>query len=383
MPVVVGKAVEQAVATEIEVVGTVEPQLATTLSAEIAGLTMRFDLREGDVVQQGKTVIAQLKATDLELAVAEAEAELAKARETARKLKRGLRPEEIQEKRAEAQERKTWMEKYAKDLERARSMRTRDIASASEYDLAESTYLAAKAQFERVTQSLRVAELGARQEDIAAAEAEVQRLEARVKRLREDVQKTTLRSPVSGVITQRYTEVGQWLERGGKVVDVIDLRAVLVRVPVHEKDISRLRAGDEATIVLDALPDRPFTGRVKHIIPQADPASRTFPVKIEVPNSPDSAIKAGMFARVRLRAGTAQAGVFVPKDAVVRQPTGLVVFVVQEEKARLVPIKTGRSHDGLIEVIDGSVKPGDTVVVTGNETLRDQAAVMVKGNPRN
>jgi multidrug efflux pump subunit AcrA (membrane-fusion protein) len=383
MPVVVGKAVEQAVATEIDVVGTVEPQLATTLSAEIAGLTMRFDLREGDVVQQGKTVIAQLKATDLELAVAEAEAELAKARETARKLKRGLRPEEIQEKRAEAQERKTWMEKYAKDLERARSMRTRDIASASEYDLAESTYLAAKAQFERVTQSLRVAELGARQEDIAAAEAEVQRLEARVKRLREDVQKTTLRSPVSGVITQRYTEVGQWLERGGKVVDVIDLRAVLVRVPVHEKDISRLHVGDEATIVLDALPDRPFTGRVKHIIPQADPASRTFPVKIEVPNSPDSAIKAGMFARVRLRAGTAQAGVFVPKDAVVRQPTGLVVFVVQEEKARLVPIKTGRSHDGLIEVIDGSVKPGDTVVVTGNETLRDQAAVMVKGNPRN
>lgn len=380
---VVGKAVEQAVATEIDVVGTVEPQLATTLSAEIAGLTMRFDLREGDVVQQGKTVIAQLKATDLELAVAEAEAELAKARETARKLKRGLRPEEIQEKRAEAQERKTWMEKYAKDLERARSMRTRDIASASEYDLAESTYLAAKAQFERVTQSLRVAELGARQEDIAAAEAEVQRLEARVKRLREDVQKTTLRSPVSGVITQRYTEVGQWLERGGKVVDVIDLRAVLVRVPVHEKDISRLHVGDEATIVLDALPDRPFTGRVKHIIPQADPASRTFPVKIEVPNSPDSAIKAGMFARVRLRAGTAQAGVFVPKDAVVRQPTGLVVFVVQEEKARLVPIKTGRSHDGLIEVIDGSVKPGDTVVVTGNETLRDQAAVMVKGNPRN
>jgi multidrug efflux pump subunit AcrA (membrane-fusion protein) len=380
---VVGKAVEQTVAPEIEVVGTVEPQLATTLSTEIGGLTVRFDLREGDVVQQGKTVIAQLKATDLELAVTEAEAELAKARETARKLKRGLRPEEIQEKRAEVQERKTWVEKYAKDLERAKSMRTRDIASASEYDLAESTYLAAKAQVERVSQSLRVAELGARQEDIAAAEAEVQRLEARVKRLRDDVQKTLLRSPVSGVITQRYTEVGQWLERGGKVVDVIDLRAVLVRVPIHEKDISRLHVGDEAAIVLDALPDRSFTGHVKHIIPQADAASRTFPVKIEVPNTPDSALKAGMFARVRLRAGTAQPSVFVPKDAVVRQPTGLAVFVVQDEKARLVPIKTGRPHDGLIEVIDGGVKPGDTVVVTGNETLRDQAAVMIKGNSRN
>ena len=82
------------------------------------------------MVQQGKTVLAQLKATDLELALAEAEAELVKARETARKLKHGLRPEEIEEKRAEVQERKTWVEKYAKDLERAKSMRTRDIPAS-------------------------------------------------------------------------------------------------------------------------------------------------------------------------------------------------------------------------------------------------------------
>jgi RND family efflux transporter MFP subunit len=376
----VGQVVEQAVATEIEVVGTVEPHLATTLSTEIAGLTLRFDLREGDVVQQGKTVVAQLKATDLELALAEAEAELARARETARKLKRGLRPEEIEEKRAEVQERKTWVDKYARDLERAKSMRARDIASVSEYDLAESTYLAAKAQYERTMQALRVAELGPRQEDVAAAEAEVQRLEAKARRLRDDVQKTTIRSPVSGFITQRYTEVGQWLERGSKVADLADLRVVLIRIPIHEKDISRVRVGDEATIALDALPNRPFTGYVKHIIPQADAASRTFPVKIEVPNTADYILKAGMFARVRLRTGTPQPSVFVPKDAIVRQPDRLVVFVVQADKALLVPIKTGRTYDGLIEVLEGGLQPGDTVVVTGNESLRDQATVMIRGN---
>jgi cobalt-zinc-cadmium efflux system membrane fusion protein len=254
--------------------------------------------------------------------------------------------------------------------------------SASDYDLAEGAYLAAKAQHARTVQSLRVAELGSRPEDIAAAEAEVQRLEAKAKRLREDIQKTTIRSPVSGFITQRYTEVGQWLERGGKVVDLVDLRTVFVRVPIHEKDMSRVRVGDEATIGLDALPNQPFTGRVKHIIPQADAASRTFPVKIEVANTPDSALKAGMFARVRLRTGTAQPSIFVPKDAVVRQPTGLGVFVVQDDKAHMVPMKTGRTHDGLVEVLEGGLKPGDTVVVTGNETLRDQAAVVIKGNGR-
>jgi RND family efflux transporter MFP subunit len=379
-PVVTGQVVEQPVATELEIIGSVEPYLATTLSTEIAGFTIRFDLREGDAVQPGKTVVAQLKATDHELALAEAEAELAKARETALKLKRGLRREEIDEKRAEVQERKTWVDKYAKDLERAKSLRTRDIASASDYDQAESTYQAAKAQYERVGQSLRVAELGARQEDVAAAEAEVQRIQAKIQRLRADVQRTTIQSPVPGFITRRYTEVGQWLERGGKVADIVDLRTVLVRIPIHEKDIGRLQVGDTATILLDAFPERPFTGTVKHIIPQADAASRTFPVKIEVANTPDSALKAGMSARVRLRSGPTQAAVLVPKDAVVRQADNQVVFVVQEEKARLVPIKTGRVYDGLIEVLDGTLKPGDTVVVTGNETLRDQAAVTVKGN---
>jgi len=380
--VIVGQVVEQTMTAEIDGLGTVEPHLATTLSTEIAGLTLRFDLREGDVVQQGKTVVAQLKATDLELALAEADAELAKGRETVRKLKRGLRPEEIEEKRAEVHERKTWVEKYAKDLERGKTLRARDITSVADYDQTESTYLAAKAQYERTVQSLRVAELGTRPEDIAIAEAEVLRLETRSKRLREEVQKTTLRAPLSGVITQRYTEVGQWLERGGKVADVVDLQTVLVRVPIHEKDIGYLRVGDAATIVLDALPGRTFTGRVKHIIPQADPTSRTFPVKIAVPNTPDTTLKAGMFARVKLQPGSAQPVLFAPKDAVVRRAAGQVVFVVQEGKARLVPVKTGRAHEGAVEIVAGSLRAGDTVVITGNELLQDQAAVLVQDATR-
>jgi RND family efflux transporter MFP subunit len=122
---------------------------------------------------------------------------------------------------------------------------------------------------------------------------------------------------------------------------------------------------------------------VKHIIPQADLASRTFPVKIEVANTPDTILKAGMFARVTLRPGAAQTTLFVPKDAVVRRAAEQVVFVVQEGKARLVPIKTGRAQEGTVEVVDGQLKAGDTVVVTGNEALQDQAAVLVKETPRN
>jgi RND family efflux transporter MFP subunit len=279
-------------------------------------------------------------------------------------------------------ERKAWAEKYAKDLGRAKTLWERDMISASEYHLAESTYLAAKAQHEQASKTLRVAELGFRPEEIAAAEADVLRLQARVQRLRDDVQKTLIRSPVSGFLTQRYTEVGQWVERGGAVADIMDLSTVLVRVPIHERDIRHVKMGDAATVTLDALPDRTFAGRVKHITPQADLASRTFPVKIEVENTPDTAMKAGMFARVALRTGHAKLSVFVPKDAVVRRGMGYVAFVVEDKKVRLVPIRTGHVHEGFMEVAEGNLKPGDMVVITGNEMLQDQMAVVIRPTAR-
>ena len=378
-PVAVGAVVEQAVTPVIDVVGAVEPHLTTTLSAEIGGLTVRFDLREGDAAQAEQTVVAQLKASDLELALTEAQADLTKAQQALRKLKRGLRPEEIDEKRAEVNERKTWMEKYAKDLERSQSLRSRAIASASDYDQVESAYLAAKAQYERAQKSLKVAELGSRPEDIAAAEAEVKRLQAKAQRLQDDVQKTIVRAPVSGIITQRYAEIGQWIERGDKIADLIDLSVVLVRAPVHEKDIGRVQVGDAATVTLDAAPGQTSEGRVKHIVPQADAASRTFPVKIEVANTPDYVFKAGISARAQLRAGTARPALLAPKDAVARVAGKPVVFVVRDNKAHMAPIKLGRTYAGSVEVLEGAVKAGDQVVVTGNETLRDQAAVVIKG----
>jgi multidrug efflux pump subunit AcrA (membrane-fusion protein) len=75
-------------------------------------------------------------------------------------------------------------------------------------------------------------------------------------------------------------------------------------------------------------------------------------------------------------------GVFVPKDAVVRRDTGHVAFVLEGRKVRMVPIRSGRVHEGWIEAAEGSVKPGDMVAITGNETLQDQMAVVVRPTAR-
>ena len=73
---------------------------------------------------------------------------------------------------------------------------------------------------------------------------------------------------------------------------------------------------------------------------------------------------------------------FVPKDAVVRRSTGYVAFVVEDRKVRMVPIRPGQVREGSMEVAEGSLKPGDMVVITGNETLQDQMAVVVRPTAR-
>lgn len=376
--VIVSQVIKQPIVGELATVGTVEPVLQTTLSAEIAGLVERFDLEEGEYVEKEKTVLCQLKNSTLQLLLKEAEAQLAKAKAEAEKLKRGLRPEEIAARRAMANERKALLQKFEDDLERAKNLFQKQVISRSDYIQAESNYLAAKYQVEQALQNLRLAELGTREEEIAAAEAEVLRMQAQMNRMREDVRKTSIRSPLSGFIVHKHTEVGQWVERGGKIADIIDIDKVLVRVGINERDLKNIAPGDEAILTLDAYPYQQFQGKVRYIIPQADVASRNFPVQIEVDNTPDYKLKSGMFARALIKYGSQNLALLVPKDALVRQDNNTVVFAVHEDTVKAVAVVAGQTWNGFVEIVQGELTPGQEVVVVGNERLRDGAKIIVK-----
>ncbi|MHC4861414.1 MAG: efflux RND transporter periplasmic adaptor subunit, partial [Planctomycetota bacterium] len=168
------------------------------------------------------------------------------------------------------------------------------------------------------------------------------------------------------------------------VIEILTLDPVLVRLGVNEKDIAKVRVGDPATVRVDAHPDRSFDGKVRFIVPEADPRSRSFPVHIEVPN-PSIELKAGMFARVELQAGEARKALTVPKDAIVRGPQGTIVYTLEKGEgqgppvAKLVPVETGVSVGGRIVVSGPGLRPGMPVITTGNEKLRPGAAVIPEG----
>jgi len=302
--------------------GTVEPETATIVASTVAGVVTDFPAKEGMRVEKGD-VLAQLdtKPTALQLAAQRA----------------ALREAEARLKLAES------------NLARAKELFAATVIARQQLDDAQSEYNAWLGRADTL-------------------KGEIARIEDRLERC-------TVRAPLSGVVTRERTEVGQWLTEGGPVVELLSMDTVEIRVDVPEKYFPALRRGAPATATFEALPGVRAEGRIWALIPQADPAARTFPVKVRAPNS-RGRIGAGMLAQVTFPAGEEYLATIIPKDAVLRQgPTQVVYRVNGDNTVEAVIVETGAGAGAWIEV-RGNLQAGDKVVTRGNERLRPGQAVL-------
>lgn len=201
--------------------------------------------------------------------------------------------------------------------------------------------------------------------------------EAVVEGIEDNIGKCTIKAPFDGKITEEYTEVGQWLNKGDRVVSMIQLDYVKVRVPVPEKYIQNLQVGDECKVSFSALDGITRNGNIIHIVPQANARGRTFPVYIKLDNK-DEMIRSGMFAEATFAIGPLLTATMILKDGIVRRGGREFIYLEVDGKATEVPVQTGIAHKNLIQVM-GEVKPGHDVVVRGNERLRNAQNVQVTG----
>ena len=253
-----------------------------------------------------------------------------------------------------------------------RLYRESQTATKEELDEADSDLRVAR-QTEIAASSARQQIEATRESRLAQAAATVSVQREKVRRLQDILQKYTIRAPFGGYVTKLHTEVGAWIKQGDPIVELIELDPIEIHTFVPEKFIDRLQPGDRAvSLKFEALPKRRFQAVITRLVPQADPRSRTFPVKLEVENK-GFQIKAGMLARVELAVGQ-QAGLWVDKDALVLKSGVRYVIVADATrrehrfKARQVRISVGLTDGNLVEVI-GDLSDRDRVVVSGNERL--------------
>ena len=368
----------KAIPQEVSFIGTIEPNVATTVASVVAGRVSAAGFREGDAVTAGKTVLLQLDRGRREIALRERAAAVARAKKQWEKVREGSRSEEVAQRLAGAKEQEAILEHHRRDLERARRLYEGKLISLAEFQKVESDYIAAREKYGSARAALKLTRSGARAEDIAMAEAEHDEARARMDAVSYEIEKSTLLAPISGFIVRKHVDVGDWVNAGEPVADLVDLDPVFASGPVGERRIALLRTGLPARVTLDAFPGETFAGEVAHIVPQADTRSRSFPVKVRLSNA-RGRLKAGMLARVVVIVASGEPSVLVPKDAVVRRGPDEVVFVVSNGQAKAVKVSTGRGWRAFLEISNGALKPGQQVVTLGNEVLRDGAKVLLGG----
>ncbi|HUU66500.1 MAG TPA: efflux RND transporter periplasmic adaptor subunit [Methyloceanibacter sp.] len=187
-----------------------------------------------------------------------------------------------------------------------------------------------------------------------------------------------LPAPFDGVISKRMVEVGQWVEPGTAVFELVAMRDFRIDVPVPQDYYARLRDGAEVSVALDSLPGETVPAKIGALIPVSDPDTRTFTLRV-LPQRDDIPIMPGMSARVMINLDTGKRDLVVSRDALIRYPDGrITVWVVTADgEAMSVTekrIEIGLAFDGVVQVRSG-LKDGDRVVVRGNEALREGQTV--------
>lgn len=175
----------------------------------------------------------------------------------------------------------------------------------------------------------------------------------------------TMRSPVTGIVTEKKAFQGMRFMPGEMLYQVTDLSTVWVIADVPEQDISLIRIGTKASVMLNAYPGRPFEGRVSYVYPTLTSETRTVPVRIEMTN-PRFELKPAMFAQVIFDIASDDKVLTVPDSAVIDSGKRQIVLV-QLNEGRYQPreIKIGARGDNYIQVLEG-LEPGEQVVVAAN-----------------
>ncbi|MGH7565250.1 MAG: efflux RND transporter periplasmic adaptor subunit, partial [Gemmatimonadota bacterium] len=255
--------------------------------------------------------------------------------------------------------------------------RLEDAEFAVELESARAALEAARAAFERAEQlrEREVITLPEYERDrtaLAAADAEHRRLQTRVGY-------ATVRSPISGVVTAKHIEAGDVVGAQTPLFDVADVSTLVVPIGVSELDVGELAAGDTVELSLDALPNRPLSGRIRRVFPSADPTTRLVPVEVAL--QPGSQARPGYLARVRFRLDARSDVSLVPASAILTGPGGAEsAFVVENGKAFRREVETGMVSKGRVEIVRG-LNPGEIVVVEGGSSLREGAQVRTVGEP--
>lgn len=253
--------------------------------------------------------------------------------------------------------------KAQEKVNRARSLYKKRMISWKEFESAKREY------------EFALIETGQKKEEIMASSKGLTQAEIDVKISQMELNKTKIRAPFSGIITEIKVSSLENVERGRDLFTLVDISQIKVEAKVLESEVGKMRVGQEVDLRFSAYPEKIFKGEVKAISPIINPQERTCKVHIVVSN-PEEALKPGMHAEVEIAAEVHKDRLLIPQDAVLVRSGRKLAFVVEDGLAKWKYIEVGLENEDYAEILDG-VKEGELVIVEGHFTLAHDAKVRI------
>jgi multidrug efflux system membrane fusion protein len=347
-----------------EATATVSSKTTSVLSSRIMGYIMAIHVREGDRVQAGQ-LLMEIENREAAAQLRRAQAGLREAQEMLQETERLIQANESAKTAAEAEQ-----SLAASTFNRYQALLERKSVSQQEFDEAQARYRGKTAEVERTQEML--GSMQAKREQVLAR---IDQAKAEISRAQAYVDYGRIQSPIRGIVTQKQGEVGVLAAPGTPLLTLEDDARYRLEATVEESKLGKIRLGDSVRVIIDALGDQEWTGRVGEVQPTADPASRSSLVKIDLPESlikkaPGRILRSGLYGKARFAVGKKEI-ITIPHKAIFQRGQLVQLFVVDSSQmARLRLIKTGKVYGERIEVLSG-LGEGEKIIVEGVERVND------------
>jgi multidrug efflux pump subunit AcrA (membrane-fusion protein) len=351
----------------IEATGSLAADVQTDVAPTVGGRVVSVNVDLGSFVQQGQ-VLVQLDPADARLRLEQSRASLQQAESGVQQAEArlGLTPGQKFDpvRVAEVRAAKTAYDLAEKQLQRFEKL----IESG---DVSRSAFDQQKAQRDQLREQYQAALTQANQSyaavQIARAAANAARVS--VSQAEKGLRDVTVYAPISGYVSDRPADVGEYVSTSSKVATVVRTNPMRVRIDIPEQAISNVRPGQSVSVSVSDYPDRAFAGRVARVSPNVSAQSRTLTVEAEVENG-ENLLKPGQFATVRVLLPQTDPAILVPARAVRTDNGTSRVYVIKDGVAHERLVATGQAEGDLIEV-KGNVAADDAVATSNVEQLAD------------
>lgn len=324
----------------VEVFGSLAPKTSTEVRSEVAGRVSEIRVKEWDSVTPND-ILLEIDPTDYKVELNRNEAGLQMAK-------------------AQHLEAKAGLNRAMREWERTMKLKEAGLVTGQEVDERKSELESAEARAN-------------------LAEAQIGQAQAMVAESKRNLSKTKVHSSITGAVSERKVDKGDWVDRGNPLFVVVDNRVLDLTANVPSTEFPKVMEGQNLFFTVDGLPGQIFSGNVKRLNPLVSASDRSGRIQAEVTNQ-DGRLRGGVFARGKIIIEEKKQALTMPRNALmsfnIEKGTASVFVIQDKNKAVLKHVTTGLSTEEAIEITSG-ITENDEVVVRGGFNLKDGGTVSI------